>query len=75
MNILNLLYFHKRRVMIAITFCTGYSALCYHSRDVNSEAFRLAIAGSIATMLCECAFHIMDTVNIRMKVKTGDKNA
>lgn len=75
MNFLNQLYFHKRRIFVGSLFCTGYGTLCYNSRGIKSEAFRLGIAGSIATLVCECVFHIMDTVNIRMKVKTGDPSA
>ena len=71
MNILNILYFHKRRVLVGIAFTSGYMAVCYRCKGLNSEAVRLGIAGSIATMVCDCVFHIMDTVNIRMKAKTG----
>ena len=72
MNMLNLLYFHKKRVFIFSSFIVSYFALCYKSTTVRSESFRLGVAGSLATLVCDSAFHIMDTVNIRMKVLEGD---
>ena len=75
MTLQNLLYFHKRRVFIGSAFTASYLTLCYKSVDLNAEAFRLGIAGSLATLVCDSAFHIIDTVNIRMKVKAGDPNA
>jgi len=33
-----------------------------------SESMRLGVAGSVAMMIMEVAFHVVDTVNIRSKV-------
>ena len=33
------------------------------------------MAGSIGNMICECGFHILDTVNIRSKVIDDAANA
>ena len=33
----------------------------------------MGIAGSLANMICECAFHIIDTINIRSKIPEGIK--
>lgn len=62
------MYFHKRRIGIAFAFLTGYGILCYNTTKHPKENVRLAIAGSIANMACDCLFHIVDTVNIRSKV-------
>ena len=67
----NILYFHKRRIFIAIGFCTGYGLLCWDSTKYESETFRLGVAGSLAMLICECAFHLVDTVNIKMKTAEG----
>lgn len=56
-------------------FCSGYLAACYKAKSIESEALRLGIAGSVACMLCESSFHVIDTVNTRMKVYSGDANA
>ena len=67
-NILNLLYFHKRRLAVMSLFTMGYYGICYTNTGHASEAVRLGIAGSIANLICECGFHIIDTINIRSKV-------
>jgi len=67
----NLVYFHKKRIIIGLGFCTAYGLICRSTTNHPSEAIRLGIAGSIATMICECGFHIVDTVNIRSKVVDG----
>ena len=67
----NILYFHKKRILIGLGFCTAYGLLCKKTTNHPSEAVRLGIAGSIGNMICECGFHIIDTVNIRSKVVDG----
>ena len=42
--------------------------MCKKTMTHPSEAVRIGIAGSIANCVCECVFHIVDTVNIRSKV-------
>ena len=61
--------------MVGSVFCGAYGLLCYKSKSHPSEAIRLGIAGSIATSVCECAFHLVDTLNIRSKVTSKDNNA
>ena len=68
MNLANLLYFHKKRVGIAIGFSTAYYFLLRSTVKHPSEAIRLGVAGSLANSICECGFHLVDTVNIRSKV-------
>ena len=67
-DFVNLMYFHKRRIIVGGLFCTAYGALCYSTMTHSKEAVRLGIAGSIANCICECAFHLIDTLNIRSKV-------
>lgn len=61
--------------MVGSAFCGAYGYVCYNTKNHQSEAIRLGIAGSIATMVCECAFHLVDTLNIRSKVTSKDNNA
>lgn len=49
-------------------FCTAYAYTCKKAIDVKSDVIRLGIAGSLAQMACDCSFHIVDTLNIRMKI-------
>jgi hypothetical protein len=68
MNILNLLYFHKKRFIIGICFTGAYFYLAKKAIINKYEPVRLGVAGSLAHVLCECFFHIIDTINIRSKV-------
>lgn len=61
--------------MVGAIFCSGYSLVCCRAKSQESEALRLGIAGSLANMLCETNFHVIDTINTRMKVRSGDQNA
>ena len=73
MNITNIFYFHKRRVGTFFLFCCIYYKVCHRSIGVEWEPYRLGIAGSIATVACECTFHIIDTINIRLKVRSANE--
>lgn len=67
-NMHNFIYFHKKRIIIGLGFCTTYGLICRSATNHPNEVIRLGIAGSIANMICECGFHVVDTVNIRSKV-------
>jgi len=54
-------------------FCTSYYWICKIGTTLPWETVRLGIAGSLANMICECAFHIIDTINIRSKIPEGIK--
>ena len=51
----------------------GYGATCVATKNHHLEPIRLGIAGSLANLICECFFHIIDTVNIRAKAGTDIK--
>ena len=69
-DLLNLVYNHKRRLLIGATFCSGYYYFCSNMVTHPSEILRLGVAGSLANMAVECGFHLMDTINIRSKVSS-----
>ena len=50
-----------------MTFCGGYSIMAYKGILIENEIIRMGIAGSLANIICESAFHAVDTVNIRAK--------
>ena len=66
-QILNVLHFHRKQAFIGVAFCSGYGLLSYKAIRVENEILRMGIAGSIANIICESAFHAVDTVNIRAK--------
>ena len=65
------LYMHRRRIFVTLGFVCCYAGVCRRLRHSKIETVRLGIAGSLATMMCDCGFHIIDTVNIRAKVADG----
>lgn len=67
MNLANLLYFHKKRIAVSIGFSLTYYGLLRSTVEHPWEAVRLGVAGSLANCCCECAFHLIDTINIRSK--------
>ena len=71
---LNLLNVHKKRALISLSFCSIYYYLCKNTVKCQYESIRLGMAGSIANMVCECGFHLVDTINIRSKVLTSSNN-
>ena len=68
----NFCYFYRRRIGIATGFCLTYGYVCKKATTAKNENYRMAIAGSIAGLLCETTFHLADTVNVRAKV--SEKN-
>jgi len=54
--------------LVGSIFCGGFGIFCKKNTNHPSEAVRLGIAGAIANCICECGFHFVDTINIRMKV-------
>ena len=67
MNLANLLYFHKKRIAVSFGFSVAYYAVLRSTVEHPHEAVRLGVAGSIANCCCECACHLVDTINIRSK--------
>ena len=55
-------------MLIFFAFCGAYGYLCKKSLNFTNDGLKLGIAGSLANMLCECSFHFVDTLNIRIKV-------
>ena len=67
MNLANLLYFHKKRIAVSFGFSLAYYAVLRNTVEHPMEAVRLGVAGSVANCICECSFHLVDTINIRSK--------
>ena len=66
--LLSILYYHRRRALVAFGFCTGYWVLLQMTKNHWSESLRMGMAGSLANVICDSTFHLVDTVNIRSKV-------
>ena len=66
-RILNLLHFHRKQAMVASGFIGCTSIIGYKSLELENEILRMGVAGSIANIISESAFHAVDTVNIRAK--------
>jgi hypothetical protein len=64
---LNFIYFHRRRIAVTAGFCGAYGMTCHSAIKWKNDVLRLGIAGSLATVFIEAAFHMVDTVNIRAK--------
>ena len=69
-KLLNLIHFHRKQTLVGMGFCGGYGLLCYKGLYIENEVLRMGIAGSLANIICESAFHAVDTVNIRAKAST-----
>lgn len=67
-NLVNIVYYNKKRILVGGLFCTGFGYTCNKNTNNSNEAIRLGFAGAIANCICECGFHFIDTLNIRMKV-------
>jgi hypothetical protein len=70
MDFANLVYLHKRRIAFSIGFGASYGLLCTKATNYKNDTLRLAVAGSLANCVCESAFHIVDTVNVKAKVES-----
>ena len=69
---LNLIHFHRRQALVGVGFVSCYSFACYKGRGIDNEIIRMGIAGSLANLACESAFHAVDTVNIRAKARADN---
>jgi len=49
------------------TLCCLYLGVCYKALSWENEYFRMGVAGSVASIICDMSFHCLDTVNIRAK--------
>jgi hypothetical protein len=58
---------YPRHYMNYFLFGLGFSALGYYNRDSPNEILRLGIAGSIAQLSTEIAFHPIDVINTNTK--------
>lgn len=54
--------------MVAGTFIGTYGYCCSKYRTHENEILRMAFAGSLANLVVESTFHVVDTVNIRTKL-------
>jgi hypothetical protein len=71
------MYFHRRRIVIAGGFCSGYGYLCKKATDTSryNEILRMGVAGSLANVIIESLFHFADTVNVRAKTSHGNDSS
>jgi len=63
----NQFYFQRRPLVVTGVFCSLYAATSYNALSWDNQILRMGVAGSISTILCDSAFHFVDTVNIRAK--------
>ena len=70
----NFIRTHKRQAAVSVAFVTGYTGICYNARTWKNDILRIGVAGSIANMLVETSFHVIDTVNIRSKAQAEMAN-
>jgi hypothetical protein len=71
-GMINKIYFHKKRILVTGTILPLYGLGCYKAKDCDSEIIRMGVAGSLGLTIVECAFHLVDTVNIRTKTSTAE---
>lgn len=67
-KVLNFMYFHRKRIFVASSFCGLYGIGCQQSIKSPLEMYRMGVAGSIANLVVESSFHFADTVNVRAKL-------
>ena len=65
------LFMHRRKLAISSIFCGVYAGTCYNALSWKNDVLRMGVAGSIATLICDSSFHVIDTVNIRAKAAIG----
>lgn len=58
---------HPRHYLTYFFFGAGFSFLAYYNRNSPNEILRLGIAGSIAQLSTEIAFHPIDVINTNTK--------
>jgi Mitochondrial carrier protein len=76
MKALNFIHFHRRRILVAATFTGCYSYLCYKATSPTyHDILRMGVAGSLANVVVESAFHFADTVNVRAKISDGNDSS
>ena len=61
---------NRRQIRAAAVFCGFYTCILYKGLSLENEVIRIGIAGSLATVICDSCFHVVDTVNIRAKAVT-----
>lgn len=64
----NFAHFHRRRIYVGGAFIGAYGLLCNRAITFENDILRMGIAGSLANVIVEAAFHFVDTVNVRSKV-------
>lgn len=67
-NVWNFIYFHRRRILIAMAFSGTYAYIAKRAVHSNNDLYRMGIAGSLANIIVEGSFHFVDTVNVRAKI-------
>ena len=63
-QMLNIGYFHRKRLFVFGGFTGVYGYSCYKSKESTNEIFKMGMAGSLANLLVEISFHFVDTVNV-----------
>ena len=64
-------FFYRNKIAVTSLFCGFYAGTCYSALSWKSDVLRMGVAGSIATLICDSTFHVVDTVNIRAKAAVG----
>ena len=58
----------KKKFATFSIFTTAYMFVLYRGKTSPNETYRMALAGSGASVLVDCSFYTLDTLNSRMKV-------
>jgi hypothetical protein len=70
------MYFHRRRITVATSFCSAYAYLSYKATSPRcNEIVKLGVAASQAHVIIEALFHFADTVNVRAKTSDGNDSS
>ena len=74
-DIRNTMIANRKQIRFAGAFCGFYTCILYRALWWENEVFRIGVAGSLATVICDSCFHVVDTVNIRAKAITDSGNS
>ena len=58
---------HKKSVLFSGTISSTYFYTCYTAINWENDVLRIGAAGSLATLIVDGTFHVVDTLNIRAK--------
>ena len=74
-NISEIIWTNKRRLWVFGVITTLYTASLYLFQNHKNEAVRMALAGSLSSVIWDVSFHFTDTINNRLKVTNKYRNA